>query len=104
MHMQKLCARDGCIGSVRDHVPTPLRTLRACALRASTPEGVIPPGSCLVISHIASDIHPRNVAEMIKRMNSHLAEGDLVGRPRRRDHIVLDGLDLMEPGVVTVNQ
>ena len=63
----------------------------------------IPPRSFLVISHTASDIHPRKMAEMIKRMNSHLAQGNLVGRPATRSHC-FDGLDLMEPGVVKVNQ
>jgi hypothetical protein len=64
----------------------------------------VPPGSFLVISHTASDIHPGKTAEMIKRMNSHLAEGNLVGRSRHAITSFFDGLDLMEPGVVTVNQ
>jgi hypothetical protein len=64
----------------------------------------VPPGSFLVISHTASDIHPREMAEMIKRMNTHLAAGQLVGRPRDVVTRFFDGLDLMEPGVVKVNQ
>ena len=64
----------------------------------------IPPGSFLVISHTASDIHPGKIAEMIERMNSHMAESKLVGRPRDAITLFFDGLDLMEPGVVKINQ
>ena len=42
----------------------------------------VPPGSHLTISHAASDISPEQIAEMIRRMNEHLAEGNHVGRPR----------------------
>src|SRR5215472_378694 len=42
----------------------------------------VPSGSYLVISHAASDISPEQMAEMIKRMNEHLAEGNHVGRTR----------------------
>jgi S-adenosyl methyltransferase len=41
----------------------------------------VPPGSYLAISHAASDIAPEQMAEMIRRMNQHLAEGNHVGRP-----------------------
>jgi hypothetical protein len=83
-----------------EYIPDPDEARRTVAgLRAA-----VPPGSFLVISHTASDIHPRKTAEMIKRMNSHLAEGNLVGRPRDAIASFFDGLDLMEPGVVKVNQ
>ncbi len=67
-------------------------------------QAAIPPGSFLVISHTASDIHPGKAARMIERMNSHLAECNLVGRPHGAITLFFDGLDLMEPGVVRVNQ
>jgi S-adenosyl methyltransferase len=41
---------------------------------------------------------------MIERMNSHLADCHLVGRSRSAVTLFFDGLDLMEPGVVKVNQ
>jgi S-adenosyl methyltransferase len=83
-----------------EYVPDPDEAQRILVtLRAA-----IPPGSFLVISHTGSDIHPRNAAEMIKRMNSHLAEANLVGRSRDAITSFFDGLDLMEPGVVRVNQ
>jgi S-adenosyl methyltransferase len=66
--------------------------------------GAVPPGSYLVISHAASDISPEEMAEMIKRMNEHLAEGNHVGRPRHVVEQFFDGLDLVEPGVVKVTQ
>jgi S-adenosyl methyltransferase len=58
----------------------------------------------LVISHAASDISPAEMAEMIRRMNEHLAEGNHVGRPRQVVVRFFDGLELVEPGVVKVTQ
>jgi hypothetical protein len=64
----------------------------------------VPSGSYLVISHAASDISPEEMAEMIRRMNEHLAEGNHVGRPREVVTGFFDGLDLVEPGVVKVTE
>jgi hypothetical protein len=64
----------------------------------------IPSGSFVTISHAASDISPEAMAEMIKRMNQHLAEANHVGRTRDVVAGFFDGLDLLEPGVVKVTQ
>jgi hypothetical protein len=64
----------------------------------------VPPGSYLTISHAASDISPEEMAEMIRRMNQHLAEGNHVGRPGDVVAGFFDGLDLLKPGVVKVTQ
>ena len=64
----------------------------------------VPPGSFLVISHVASDIDSEKMAQMIRRLNKHLAEASFVGRPREVVARFFDGLDLVEPGVVTVTQ
>ncbi len=64
----------------------------------------VPPGSFLVISHAASDIDPDETAEMISRLNEHLAEASFVGRPRDAVARFFDGLDLVGPGVVKVTQ
>ncbi len=64
----------------------------------------VPPGSFLVISHAASDIDPAETAEMISRLNEHLAEASFVGRPRDAIARFFDGLDLVGPGVVKVTQ
>jgi hypothetical protein len=64
----------------------------------------IPAGSFVTISHAASDISPEAMAEMIKRMNEHLAEGNHVGRTRDVVAGFFDGLDLLEPGAVKVTQ
>src|SRR5579864_6047740 len=66
--------------------------------------GAVPPGSYLTISHAASDISPQEMAEMIRRMNEHLAEGNHVARPREMVARFFDGLDLVEPGVVKVSE
>jgi O-methyltransferase involved in polyketide biosynthesis len=64
----------------------------------------VPPGSYLVISHAASDISPEQMAEMIKRMNEHLAEGNHVGRTRDVVAQFFADVDLVEPGVVKVTE
>ena len=66
--------------------------------------GAVAPGSYLTISHAASDISPEAMAEMIRRMNQHLAEGNHVGRTRQVVAGFFDGLDLLEPGVVKVTE
>jgi trans-aconitate methyltransferase len=66
--------------------------------------GALPSGSFVTISHAASDISPEAMAEMIKRMNQHLAEANHVGRTRDVVAGLFDGLDLLEPGVVKVTQ
>jgi hypothetical protein len=64
----------------------------------------VPSGSYLTISHAASDISPEAMAEMIRRMNQHLAEGNHVGRTREVVAGFFDGLDLLDPGVVKVTE
>jgi hypothetical protein len=64
----------------------------------------VPSGSYLTISHAASDIAPEQMAEMIRRMNQHLAEGNHVGRPRAVVARFFDGLEVLEPGVVKVTE
>jgi S-adenosyl methyltransferase len=64
----------------------------------------VPSGSYLTISHAASDIAPDQMAEMIRRMNQHLAEGNHVGRPRAVVAEFFDGLDVLDPGVVKVTE
>jgi hypothetical protein len=64
----------------------------------------VPPGSFLVISHVASDIDPDETAEMISRLNERLAEPSFVGRPCDAVARFFDGLDLVGPGVVKVTQ
>jgi hypothetical protein len=44
------------------------------------------------------------MAEMIRRMNEHLAEANHVGRPRHVVAQFFDGLELVEPGVVKVTE
>ena len=66
--------------------------------------GAVPSGSYVTISHAACDIAPEEMAEMIRRMNEHLAEGNHVGRPRDVVARFFDGLDLVEPGVVKVTE
>jgi hypothetical protein len=63
----------------------------------------IPPGSFLVLSHVASDIDPEQIAEATARLNQLSRQ-----RFTLRDHDQVlrffDGLELLEPGVVRVEE
>jgi hypothetical protein len=62
---------------------------------------VMPPGSYLLLSHVASDIEPEKMAEMGKRLNRLLAQK---GFYRNQAEVTqfFTGLELLEPGVVPV--
>jgi SAM-dependent methyltransferase len=64
----------------------------------------VPSGSYLTISHAASDISPEQMAEMIRRMNQHLAEGNHVARTHEVVAQFFDGLEILAPGVVKVTE
>ncbi|MBV9095705.1 MAG: SAM-dependent methyltransferase [Streptosporangiaceae bacterium] len=64
----------------------------------------VPSGSFLVISHAASDIAAAEMAEMERRLNELLADGNHVGRARHVVAQFFEGLDLLEPGVVRVTE
>ncbi|TVZ01126.1 SAM-dependent methyltransferase [Trebonia kvetii] len=59
----------------------------------------VPAGSCLVISHPASDIQAAAMASATTRLNQLMAQR---AKPRSRDAVTafFDGLDLVEPGVI----
>jgi hypothetical protein len=61
----------------------------------------VPPGSHLLLSHVASDIEPEKMAEMGKRLNRLLAQR---GWYRSQSGVAdfFAGLELVEPGVVPV--
>jgi S-adenosyl methyltransferase len=63
--------------------------------------GALSPGSCVVISHAASDIGNGDMASMVSRLNELMAQQ---ATPRRRDQVAgfLAGLDPVEPGLVRV--
>src|SRR5260370_3968950 len=61
-------------------------------------------GRYLVISHAASDISPREMAEMIRRMNEDRAEAQHEGRPRDLVARFFADVDLVQPGVVKVTE
>ncbi len=63
----------------------------------------VPPGSYLALSHVASDIVPAQAADMIRRLNRLMYEKTT---PRRQAGVArfFDGLDIVEPGVVWVQE
>jgi SAM-dependent methyltransferase len=63
----------------------------------------VPPGSCLLLSHVASDIEPEKMAEVGKRLNRLLAQpGWYRGQPEVAGFFA--GLELVPPGIVPVQQ
>jgi hypothetical protein len=63
----------------------------------------VPPGSFLVISHLASDVQPDTMAEMGRRLNESMTQQFAM---RTRDEVTafFDGLTLVEPGVVLTHE
>jgi hypothetical protein len=61
----------------------------------------VPPGSYLLLSHVASDIEPEKMAEMGKRLNRLLAQKGYY-RSQAEVSQFFTGLELLEPGVVPV--
>ena len=57
------------------------------------------PGSCLALTHLASDLHSEELSETFNRLNSAMAESVTL-RSRAEVAAFLGGLDLVEPGVV----
>jgi hypothetical protein len=63
----------------------------------------VPPGSYLVLSHVASDIDPEQIAEATARLNQ-LSHQHFTLRDHAQVLRFFDGLELLEPGVVRVEQ
>jgi S-adenosyl methyltransferase len=63
----------------------------------------VPSGSYLVVSHLPSDLQPEEMAEMAERSRKMMREPFTM---RSHDEVVrfFDGLELVEPGVVQVDQ
>jgi SAM-dependent methyltransferase len=63
----------------------------------------VPPGSYLILSHVASDIDPEQIADATARLNQVSRQHFTL-----RDHAQVlrffDGLELLEPGVVRVEE
>jgi hypothetical protein len=63
----------------------------------------VPPGSFLVISHLASDVQQDAMAEMGRRLNSSMTQ-QFTMRTRAEVTGFFDGLTLAEPGVVLTHE
>jgi S-adenosyl methyltransferase len=63
----------------------------------------VPAGSYLALSQVASDIEPEQMAEAARRYN-RLAHETQRHRNRAEVTRFFDGLDLVEPGLVPVQQ
>jgi S-adenosyl methyltransferase len=63
----------------------------------------VPPGSFLVISHLASDVQRDTMAEMGRRLNESMTQ-QVTMRTRTQVTSFFDGLTLAEPGVVLTHQ
>ena len=63
----------------------------------------VPPGSYLALSHPAADIHAEEMAAGAAMMNQAMA-GSITFRRRAQVATFFDGLDLVEPGLVSTPQ
>jgi S-adenosyl methyltransferase len=61
----------------------------------------VPPGSFLVLTHVAADIEPEAMAEMARRMNEHVTQAVTL-RDQATVSRFFAGLQLVPPGVVRV--
>jgi hypothetical protein len=59
-----------------------------------------PPGSFLVISHPASDVHSAAMAEMVKRINDRQPAARATLRSRADVTGFFSGLEILDPGIV----
>jgi hypothetical protein len=64
----------------------------------------VPSGSYLVISHLPSDIHPDEQAEMARRHNERSPNEPTQFRSRDEVARFFDGLELLDPGVVSLDR
>jgi S-adenosyl methyltransferase len=63
----------------------------------------VPPGSYLALSHVASDIDDEPTDEVGRRLNQRMAH-QVLYRSRPEVSRLFDGLELLKPGVVAVQQ
>ena len=63
----------------------------------------VPPGSYLVISHLASDIQPEAMAELTRRHNESAPADLATVRSHAEVSRFFEGLDLLAPGVVPLD-
>jgi hypothetical protein len=63
----------------------------------------VPEGSYLVISHPASDIEPEKVTDLTARVNQ-LSYQQYTGRSRAQVMRFFEGLELVQPGLVQIQQ
>jgi hypothetical protein len=63
----------------------------------------VPPGSTLAISHVPNDMHMGAVSEMGDRLNRLLSQPSTY-RSRAQVTSFFDGLELVDPGVVPIQQ
>lgn len=65
---------------------------------------VVPSGSYLVISHLANDVQPEQMAEVKKRLDARPVRETFALRNHEQVTRFFDGLELVEPGIVRVDQ
>jgi hypothetical protein len=63
----------------------------------------VPPGSTLAISHVPNDMHMGAMADMSDRLNRLLSQASTY-RSRAQVTSLFDGLELVDPGVVPIQQ
>jgi transcriptional regulator with XRE-family HTH domain len=64
----------------------------------------VPSGSHLAISHIGSDLFDRETLDGVKDITAQMADWDLTPRSREQVASFFEGMDLVEPGLVRVEE
>ena len=64
----------------------------------------VPSGSYLVISHMASDLIPAETKEGLEGITDRMIQQEFTFRPRGQVASFFDGTDLVEPGLVSVEE
>jgi hypothetical protein len=64
----------------------------------------VPPGSHLAISHVGSDLFDRDALAGVRDITTQMADWKFASRTREQVARFFDGMDLVEPGLVRVEE
>ena len=64
----------------------------------------VPPGSYLTVSHMGSDLIPAQTLQEMREIGSHMSQQQYSHRTREEVARFFDGTDLVEPGLVRVEE
>lgn len=66
--------------------------------------GAVPPGSYLAVSHMGSDLLDRETADGLEDITERMIQQDFTFRSRAQVARFFEGMDLVDPGLVRVEE